>query len=132
MSFCIFASIFNVWIPISIQPKNVIALIENNLPAINDVCKEHHVTSLYLFGSAANGQTFRTESDIDFLYEIDTDFFENHADEQYDYIDNLFDLEVKLGNLLNKEIDLVSYRNIHNRFFKETIDNTRVLIYGRQ
>jgi uncharacterized protein len=108
----------------------MIALIKDNMKAIQDACKKYHVRSLYLFGSAVYEQTFNQQSDIDFLYEIDTENFKNWDTGNYDYIDNLDDLETDLNKLLCRKIDLVPYKNIHNRFFKESVDNNRQLIYG--
>ena len=107
----------------------MIELVRNNIAAIGDVCKEHYVRSLYLFGSAVSGQEFNVDSDIDFLYEIDVENFKGWDTGEYDYIDNLNDLEIRLNGLLERNIDLIPYRNIHNRFFKETVDSVKQLIY---
>lgn len=110
----------------------MVSLIENNMKAIQDVCKKHHVRSLYVFGSAVNEQLFNQNSDVDFLYEIDIDNFKNWDTGNYDYIDNLNDLESDLCKLLSRKIDLVPYRNIHNHYFKQAVDNSSLLIYGNQ
>jgi predicted nucleotidyltransferase len=107
----------------------MIALIENNIGLIKDVCKKHHVKSLSLFGSANDSIAFSEKSDVDFLYEIDTDNFKNWATGNYDYIDNLNGLESDLTILLQRKVDLVPFQNIRNRFFKESIDCNRQLIY---
>jgi predicted nucleotidyltransferase len=108
----------------------MIPLIKNNIQSIQELCKRHHVSSLYLFGSAVNEQAFTQQSDIDFLYEIDTDNFKNWDTGDYDYIDNLADLEIKLNNLLSRKIDLVPYKNINNKYFKEIVDRSRQLVYA--
>ena len=108
----------------------MIALVENNLGTIRDLCKKHHVKSLYLFGSALNEQLFDQKSDIDFLYDIDTVSFDNWDTGNYDYIDNLNDLEMELQKLLSRRIDLVPNNNIHNRFFREYVDRNRQLVYA--
>ncbi len=108
----------------------MIALIKDNMDAIRDACKKHHVKSLYIFGSAVNDNLFNKHSDIDFLYEIDIENFKNWDTGNYDYIDNLNDLENYLVKLLNRKIDLIPYKNIHNRYFKEVVDNSRKMIYG--
>ena len=90
---------------------------------------KHHVRSLYVFGSAVNEKRFSKDSDIDFLYEIDTEKFRNWDTGEYDYIDNLGDLEINLNKLLSRKIDLIPYKNIHNKYFKEVVDHYRQLIY---
>jgi predicted nucleotidyltransferase len=100
------------------------------MKAIQDACKKHHVKSLYVFGSAVDERSFHQQSDIDLLYEIDTDNFENWATGSYDYIDNLNDLEADLNKLLSRKIDMIPYQNIHNRFFKQNVDNSRQLLYA--
>lgn len=106
----------------------MVPVITNNLDAIKDVCKKHHVRSLYLFGSALNDALFTVDSDVDLLYEIDLNSFQESVN--YDYIDNLDDLEFSLKQLLSRKIDLVPYKNIHNHHFKKAVDNSRQLIYG--
>jgi uncharacterized protein len=108
----------------------MIQLVQNNIREIQELCKKHHVRSLYLFGSAVNEQAFDQQSDIDFLYEIDTDNFENWDTGSYDYIDNLNDLESDLNKLLVRKIDLIPYQGIHNKYFKKVIDSSRQLVYG--
>jgi uncharacterized protein len=110
----------------------MIALIQDNIKAIQDVCKKHHVTSLYLFGSAVDERIFHQQSDVDFLYEIDIDNYTSWATNSYDYIDNLNDLETSLNKLLARKVDLIPYKNIHNNYFKQSIDNSRQLIYANQ
>ena len=108
----------------------MIPLIQNNIPAIQELCKKHYVKALYLFGSAVNEKAFNEKSDVDFLYEIDTNNFNTGNAGNYDYIDNLNDLETDLNRLLRRKIDLVPYKNIHNRYFKESVDRSRQLVYG--
>ena len=85
---------------------------------------------LYLFGSAVNDHAFTPKSDIDFLYEIDTVSFKKWDTGTYDYIDNLNDLEADLRRLLSRKVDLIPYQNIHNKYFKESVDHSRQLVYG--
>ncbi len=108
----------------------MVALIKENIDGIRAVCKQHHVKSLYLFGSAASESNFSSQSDVDFLYEIDLNGFQGWDNGRYDYIDNLNDLEIGLGKLLSRKIDLISRGSIHNRFFREAVNATSQLIYG--
>lgn len=110
----------------------MVALIKDNMGPIRDACRKYHVKSLYVFGSALNEKDFGKQSDVDLLYDIDTDNFKNWATGEYDYIDNLNDLEADLSALLSRKIDLIPYRNIRNNYFKEVVDKSRQLIYGDQ
>jgi predicted nucleotidyltransferase len=110
----------------------MITLIKDNLDNIKELCKRHHVKFFYVFGSAVNQDLFNQNSDIDFLYEIDIEKFKKWDVGDYDYIDNLDDLEADLNTLLLRKIDLVPYENIQNRFFKQSVDNTRELLYVNQ
>jgi len=109
----------------------VIDIVKNNLDAMQEICQKHQVISLYLFGSTANPEKFNDQSDIDFVYEIDTQAFEQNTNLNYDDVDNLEGLGLCLSTSLNKKVDMIPYRNIHNRIFKKEVDETRVLIYGR-
>lgn len=45
----------------------MIDLIEQNIGAIHNLCKQHHVKELYVFGSAAREKDFTNKSDLDIL-----------------------------------------------------------------
>jgi len=45
----------------------MVGAVKNNLDKIIEACKEHHIQSLYSFGSAAREIDFTEKSDIDFL-----------------------------------------------------------------
>ena len=76
-------------------------LIEKNIDKIIEACGKHKVKYLYVFGSAARGEDFNIESDVDFLYAFDKEHieFENYAD-------NYFDFRFGLEELLKRKIDL--------------------------
>ena len=102
----------------------MIALIENNIAAIRDVCKKHHVKSLYLIGSATNETRFGDNSDIDFLYR-----FNKEQIDEMDYADNYFDLLFKLQEIFKRKIDLVAEEKIWNPFFMASINREKQVIY---
>lgn len=107
----------------------MIDIVKNNLQRIQEVCKKHHVQSLYLFGSAVNATLYKPTSDIDFLYKIDIENFNGWIDGEYDYTDNLMSLEKALTNLLNSKIDLVPDITIQNKYFKKSVETTKQVIY---
>ena len=102
----------------------MIALIKNNMAAIQNVCKKHHVKSLYLVGSAAKDAQFNLTSDIDFLYR-----FNKKDIKEMEYADNYFDMLFELQDLLNRKVDLVAEEKMWNPYFIESINNGKQLIY---
>ena len=102
----------------------MVSLIENNMKAIQDVCKKHHVRSLYVVGSATNEKRFLPESDVDFLYR-----FRKEDIEEMEYADNFFDLLFALQDLLNRKVDLVAEEKMWNPYFIESINKSKQLVY---
>lgn len=96
--------------------------ISNKIDSITQLCKNHKVDELYLFGSYATGRNHE-DSDIDFLVK-----FGNV--ELLSYFDNYFDLKIQLEKLLGRPVDLVENKTIRNPFLKESIEQSRQLIYG--
>ena len=97
-------------------------ILIQNIYQIQELCKQYHVLSLYVFGSILT-KKYNKDSDIDFLVDFDNvDLFE--------YADNYFDFKYSLQDLFQKEIDLIENRAITNPYFKKQIDNTKQLIYG--
>ena len=108
----------------------MVDLVKNNLESIKEACKKHKVKTLYLFGSAANEKAFDAESDVDFLYKIDLDNFKDWDKGDYNYTDNLFDFEVALKNILQRKIDLMPDMEIRNKYLKESIEESKQIIYA--
>ena len=97
-------------------------LIENNIQKIIDLCKTHKVHKLFVFGSILTNR-FNDNSDIDLVVDF------NKA-EVSDYFDNYFDFKYALENLFGREVDLLEEHAIRNHYLKETIEQTKALIYG--
>ena len=103
----------------------MVDIVKNNLDKIINICKQYHVQSLYLFGSAATEEYFDKQSDIDFLIGYYRD--ENGmALEPFDYFDVLFSLEAITG----KKVDLVVKEAVKNSYFRKKMDSQKVLIYA--
>ena len=107
----------------------MLEIIQNKKKQLDEICKNHHVKSLYLFGSALTDK-FSQKSDIDFLYEIDIQNFEGWADGKFDYLDNLSSLEQNLELELKKKIDLIPNTLIQNKYLRNKINSTKQLLYG--
>lgn len=89
---------------------------------INRLCLAHKVKSLYAFGSVVSGK-FNEKSDIDFI----VDFEPVHINE---YADNYYDLKFSLQDILQKKVDLLEEKAIKNPYFRQSINNQRILVYG--
>lgn len=105
-------------------------IIEKNIETIKMLCKEHHIKSLYAFGSAVMGE-FTSQSDIDLLYTPDYTGFDNKnpADNPYDPFLVYFDLKEKLENLLGRQVDLIHDRKFKNKYLNESIVCTKTPLY---
>ncbi|MBK8983151.1 MAG: nucleotidyltransferase domain-containing protein [Ignavibacteria bacterium] len=99
------------------------SLINLNKDKIKLLCKSYKVKSLYSFGSI-NTSAFNELSDIDLLVEID-------SDDPLDYSDNYFELKFDLEKMFNRSIDLLENKTLKNKYLKENIDSSKVLIYGK-
>ena len=99
-------------------------LSNKKIDSIKELCKAHDVLSFSAFGSVTRDD-FKKDSDIDFV----VDFNEN---DPIKYSDLYFNLKEDLQKLLKRQIDLIEERGIKNQIFKKELDDTKVLIYGRQ
>jgi predicted nucleotidyltransferase len=98
------------------------ALIEVYKNQIQRLCGTHKVKTLYSFGSV-NTKKFTQDSDIDFVVDF-------KIENPIEYTDNYFDLKFELEKIFNRQIDLLESKAIKNPFLKESIDKTKVLVYG--
>ena len=91
--------------------------------ALERLCRQFHVHRLELFGSAATGSYRPGESDVDFLVE-----FEPLPPGEYSnaYFGLLFGLE----DLFGRPIDLVSPEAITNPYFREAVEESKVLVFA--
>ena len=101
----------------------MIDLIQNKIGDIIAACKEHHVESIALFGSAAKN-AMHEDSDIDFLVDFSDDI------DVLDYADNYFSLLDQLQEILKRKVDLVSSGSLKNPVLKEEIYRSKVDLYA--
>lgn len=99
-------------------------IIERNIEILIDLCKQHKVKELYIFGSVLTSE-FNDSSDIDFLVQ-----FENV--DLLKYADNYFDLKEKLEKLFGREIDLLENQAIRNPIFRRVLDREKRIVYDRE
>jgi uncharacterized protein len=97
-------------------------LVEERLRALAELCRRHHVRSLWLFGSAV-GDTFDQErSDLDFVVEFQPLAPVEHSRA---YFGLLEDLE----HLFGRDLDLLEAEAIRNPYLRERIAASRVPLY---
>jgi uncharacterized protein len=99
-------------------------LIDSNKDRLIELCINHKVKELYLFGSALT-ERFQDSSDIDLLIQF-------YPVDLMDYFDNYMDLKEKLEQLFNRPVDLVENQAIRNPIFRRIIDREKQLIYERK
>ena len=98
-------------------------LIETYRNQIQRLCENHKVRTLYSFGSV-NTTKFTQDSDVDLVVDF-------KIEDPIEYTENYFDLKFELEKILNRQIDLLESKAIRNPFLKESIDKTKVLVYGQ-
>ena len=96
--------------------------LEIYIEKISALCQKNKVKNLYVFGSVLT-ERFTDKSDIDLIVDID-------SDDPLDYADNYFNLKFALEDLLNRQIDLLENKAIRNPFLRESIDNSKTLLYA--
>lgn len=102
--------------------------VKNNLDKIIEARKEHHIQSLYSFGSAAREIDFTEKSDIDFLVQSSLPI--NNDAELYFKISNGESLLEKLQSIVERKVDLVQEQNIRNKYLRHFINKDKKLLYG--
>jgi hypothetical protein len=100
----------------------MIPLIKKHLPELQKLCKVHNVESFYLVGSAARGE-MHSSSDIDFLVR-----FTNQI-QVLDYFDNYLDLLMKLKELFQTNVDLISEKSLKNPLLIQSLNDSKIAIY---
>lgn len=102
--------------------KGKMSIIELNMKPIVDICQKHRVKTLAVFGSVLTDR-FHDDSDIDFVVDF-TDV------DECDYADNYLEMQDSLRKLFGREIDLLEDKAIRNSILRETINNSKQVIYG--
>jgi len=90
---------------------------------LKSLCQQNKVKSLYVFGSVLTNR-FNDKSDIDLVVDID-------SNDPIEYADNYFNLKFALQDLFNRPIDLLENKAIKNPYIRQSIDNSKYLIYAK-
>lgn len=96
-------------------------LTTERMEGIRQICREYRVERLYLFGSAAVGDS-RSDSDIDFLVEF-------QEAQPGVFGGPCAGMAVRLEGLFDREADVVDRRRIGDPIMLQDIDRTKALIY---
>ncbi|MHB9130261.1 MAG: nucleotidyltransferase family protein [Armatimonadota bacterium] len=97
--------------------------ITRHLEELKELCRRYRVTRLYLFGSAAADAFQQGKSDLDFLVDFEAMTPGDHAD-------TYFSLAEALEALFSVKVDLVEEKTINNPYFREEVEETRVMLYA--
>lgn len=98
--------------------------LKEKLNEIEKLCEKFSVKQLDVFGSAANEMaTLPDTSDIDLLVE----YLPLREDQ---YADAYFGLLFALEGLFDRPVDLVMTQAIRNPYFRESVEQSRRLLYA--
>jgi predicted nucleotidyltransferase len=98
-------------------------LIESRRHEIEDLCSRLDVLRLDLFGSATGDSFDAATSDVDLLVEFD-------VRPGFDYFGTFFALKEGLEEILGRPVDLVSSSSIRNPYFRQTVMETKEMLYA--
>ncbi len=101
----------------------MVAVIQDKLDAIADLCRKYGVAQLYVFGSATRDDFRPGSSDLDLL--VDFGAMGGHA-KAHAYFDLLDELE----DLLEVRVDLVMVNAVKNRYIVRDIERTKMMLYA--
>ena len=90
---------------------------------VRDLCRHYHVQRLDLFGSAARGEDFTEESDIDFLVEFEPAFAPPA-------LGDFLGFRAALAQLLGRDVDLTVAGAVRNPFLRRAIEQSLVTLHG--
>jgi predicted nucleotidyltransferase len=100
-------------------------LIRQHIEQISQICLEHQVEQLFIFGSIATDR-FSDQSDVDILIQFSTQI------NPLNYFNNYMDFKEKLESVLNREVDIVENQAVRNPIFRRILDRDKILIYERK
>jgi hypothetical protein len=99
-------------------------IIAEHVEAIRALCREYGVLRLEAFGSVCTPEFDLERSDVDFLVEYRDDY------EYGPWASRVEDLRVGLATLLGREVDLIMTRAIRKKYFLQSVNETRELLYA--
>lgn len=97
-------------------------LIDQHREEIIKACHSCKVRELHAFGSVLSDR-FTAQSDVDFAVDFDRENF-NGSFLQF------MEFKKALEEILHRKVDLVSFRNVRNPVFLNTLHETKQCIYA--
>ncbi len=97
--------------------------VEQKREQVAELCRQHHVRRLELFGSALRDDFDVQHSDLDFLVEFD-------PLPAGVYAKTYFSLIEALEKLFQRPVDLVVASAIRNPYFRESVERSKTLFYA--
>ena len=98
-------------------------IIDSKRDELLKLCEKYRVRRLDIFGSAVGDKFDPETSDLDFLVTFEDLGFGEAAD-------TYFGLLESLRELFNRHIDLVTESAIDNPYFRESVEESRILLYA--
>jgi predicted nucleotidyltransferase len=98
-------------------------LIKTSRAQLAQLCREHHVRRLEVFGSAARADFDPMSSDLDFLVE-----FEQIA--PVEYAQAYFSLKEALEALFKRPVDLITPASLINPYFSASLAASSERVYA--
>ncbi len=102
----------------------MIPAVAEHAAELESICQRYSVARLDLFGSAATGKYRPEDSDLDFLVEFQELPAGGHASVYFGLLKSLERL------FFGRPVDLVVESAIKNPYFRESVEETRVMIYA--
>jgi predicted nucleotidyltransferase len=102
--------------------ENAMGTVDEKIDQIGELCRQHGVKELYLFGSALR-EDFGPDSDVD----LGVVFSRNGVAGSFD---QYFDFKSELERLLGRPVDLVCVASVRNSVLRRELDETKRLIYA--
>jgi hypothetical protein len=99
-------------------------IITENRDKIVELCRQHHVRRLSVFGSAVRDDFDPERSDVDFLVEFEPSL------EVISYAENYFSLIRSLETLVSRRIDLITDKYVKNPYLRRAIEAERINLYA--
>jgi uncharacterized protein len=90
---------------------------------IAELCRQHHVRRLAVFGSATRDDFDPARSDVDVLVEFDEMPIEQYSDNKWSLWD---ELTAKFG----RKVDLLTWKSIKNPYLLREVENTQEMLYA--
>ena len=98
-------------------------IITENREKIAELCRQHHVRTLSVFGSAVRDDFDPTRSDVDMIVEF-------RMPEAVRFAPNFFSLQRSLAFLLGRDIDLVIDGTLSNAIIARNVEAQKEILYA--